>query len=27
MLDAIFLLATLAFFAISLVYVAGCDRL
>lgn len=27
MLDAIFLLATLAFFAISLAYVAGCDRL
>jgi hypothetical protein len=27
MLDAIFLLASAAFFALSLAYVAGCDRL
>jgi hypothetical protein len=27
MLDAILVLATLAFFAISLAYVAGCERL
>jgi hypothetical protein len=27
MLDLIFLLATIAFFALSLAYVAGCERL
>jgi len=27
MLDAIFLLVAVAFFAVSLAYVAGCDRL
>jgi K+-transporting ATPase KdpF subunit len=27
MLDAIFFLATLAFFAISIAYVSGCDQL
>jgi hypothetical protein len=27
MLDVVFLLATIAFFALALAYVAGCDRL
>jgi hypothetical protein len=27
MLDVIFLLATIAFFALALAYVAGCERL
>jgi hypothetical protein len=27
MLDLIFLLATIAFFALALAYVAGCERL
>jgi len=27
MLDVLFLLATVAFFALSIAYVAGCDRL
>ena len=27
MLDAVFVLVTVAFFALSLGYVAGCDRL
>ena len=27
MLDAVFVIVTIAFFAVSLGYVAGCDRL